>query len=139
MGLRRRASKCPLAESPDTSPPGFSEAALRHHSRRLSRYSEIAAVTSGRAPSGATAALRLRLSKYSKRLWVDKRRIAVLLIRHVAQEVIASFRHLRNRPLGRCCFGFPTFQPRRRLFTEFVRPPSCCPSEERRVGKECRS
>src|SRR5450759_1709480 len=80
MGLRRRASKFPLAESPDTSPPGFSEAALRHHSRRFSRYSEIAVVTSGCAPYGAPATLRRRFSKRSNRLRTDNLRVTVTFL-----------------------------------------------------------
>jgi len=83
FGFRGRRSRFSVEEPPDTGPRGFSEAPLRHHSRKLSRYSAMAAVTSGCAPIGAPAALRLRLSKCSKRLWVDS--IAALLIRHVAQ------------------------------------------------------
>src|ERR1039457_2152873 len=107
-GFRGRPSRFSVEEPPDTGPRGFSEAPLRHHSRRLSRYSEIAAVTSGCAPSGATAALRLRLSKYSSRLWIDNPRVMVF-----------PPIHFKKTPL---CIRL-----------------SLSRSEERRVGKECRS
>src|ERR1039457_3148317 len=82
-GFRGRPSRFSVEEPPDTGPRGFSEAMLRHHSRRLSRYSEISAVTSGCAPIGAPATLRLTLPNAptvlgARRAWTSCRRPIVL-------------------------------------------------------------